>query len=186
MRLLALQTVLVATDLEANSVPALETARRLAAAAGAALHVVHVVVDRVDAAHERRTASQADVEAAVGELLRDAGLGPLEAQFHTATGDATHGILLLADRITASVIVLGRHRERPVTPEHRGIGGAPCLPSSRIRLCPVSSFETAFVCPPSASLSLSTYRKPRVARSSSPCRGRRRCARHVTTQSLRH
>lgn len=145
MRLLTLQTVLVATDLEAHSVPALETARRLAAAAGAALHVVHVVKDRVDAAHESRIASHTDVEGAVGKLLRDAGLDQLDARFHAATGDPAHAIRLLADRITASVIVLGPHRDEPATTERRGIGGTvlalvtnasmPCLVvRSRLRL----------------------------------------------------
>lgn len=145
MRLLKLQTVLVATDLDAHSAPALETARRLAAAAGAEFHVVHVVEDKADAAHKPRIASHTDVEVAVGEVLRDAGLGKVDARFHTATGDPAPAIQLLADRIAASVIVLGPHREMPVTTERRGIGGTvlalvtnssvPCLVvRSRLRL----------------------------------------------------
>src|SRR6059058_1195963 len=42
MRLLTIRTVVVATDLDPSSDGALDSASRLAAAAGAALHVVHV------------------------------------------------------------------------------------------------------------------------------------------------
>ena len=160
MRLLALQTVLVATDLEAHSVPALQTGRRLAAATGATLHVVHVLEDRVEAAHGSRIASITDVEVAVAGLLRDRGLDQLDARFHTATGDPAHAVRLLADRITASVIVLGPHRREPATTERRGIGGTvlalvtnssmPCLvvrsplrlPTERI-IVPIDLSDTA-------------------------------------------
>ena len=123
MRLLTLQTVLVATDLEAHSAPAIESARRLAAAADAPLHVVHVLEEGASSAREPRIASPADLEVAVGGLLRDAGLGQLEAKFHATTGEPAHAIRLLADRVTASVIVLGPHREEGDATERRGMGG---------------------------------------------------------------
>ena len=122
MRLLTLQTVLVATDLEPHSMPAIETARRLAAAAGAGLHVAHVVEDGASAARASRIASPTDVEGAVGERLREAGLGRLDALFHAARGDPAPAIRKLADRVSASVIVLGPRRERPER-TGGGIGG---------------------------------------------------------------
>jgi nucleotide-binding universal stress UspA family protein len=102
MHLLTLRTVLVATDLDKASVAALETGRRLAAAAGAALHIVHV-------------AGAPPAERDRGELeafVRRAGVDPDARHLHLMDGDPPHVIRLLADRIAADVIVVGPHRER--------------------------------------------------------------------------
>ena len=102
MRLLALRTVLVATDLDGASAAAIETAHNLATAAGAALHVVHVT----------REGSTPAVLDAVDEFLRRGGVVPGARHIHVLNGDPAHAIRLLADRIKADVIVLGPHRER--------------------------------------------------------------------------
>jgi nucleotide-binding universal stress UspA family protein len=102
MRLLTLRTVLVATDLDNASVAAIETGRRLAAAAGAALHIVHVTHGSPS---ER---DRGEVEAFVCR----AGVEPDARHVHLVGGDPPHVIRLHADRIGADVIVVGPHRER--------------------------------------------------------------------------
>ena len=103
MHLLTLRTVLVATDLDSGSQAAIETGRRLAIAAGAALHVVHVGGD----------ASSSASRDAVDAFVRSSGVSPDARHVHLLDGDPSHAIRLLADRIAADVIVLGPHRERP-------------------------------------------------------------------------
>lgn len=116
MQLLTLRTVLVATDLDSGSVAAIETGRRLADAAGAALHVVHVGGD----------ASGSAARDAVDAFLRSSGISPDARHVHLLDGDPSHAIRLLADRIAADVIVLGPHRERP------GASGGPPLGSTAL------------------------------------------------------
>jgi len=127
MRLLALRTVLVATDLDSASAAAIETAHALATAAGASLHVVHV-----DSAGP--TAAVLD---AVDGFLRRCGVAPTVRHTHVLLGDPAHSIRLLADRIKADVIVVGPHRERVAADGKRALGStalavvtesfAPCL-----------------------------------------------------------
>ena len=107
MRLLALRTVLATTDLDDASVAAIQTARSLATAAGAALHVVHVTRERA-----------ASASGAVDRFLRDGGVEIDARHVHLLAGDPAHEIRRLADGIKADVIVLGPHRER----EDRGGG----------------------------------------------------------------
>src|SRR4051812_48045595 len=97
MRLLALKTILVATDLDPSSVAAIETAYTLAAAADAQLHVVNV------------TADAPPDGAGVYEILERAGVALDEASVHAVAGDPALGIGKLADEICADVIVLGPH-----------------------------------------------------------------------------
>jgi nucleotide-binding universal stress UspA family protein len=127
MHLLALRTVLVATDLDGASAAAIQTARALASAAGASLHVVHV-----DGAGPTAT-----VLDAVDGFLRRCGVPPTARHTHVLVGDPAHSIRLLADQIKADVIVVGPHRERVATNGKRALGStalavvtesfAPCL-----------------------------------------------------------
>jgi len=110
MRLLALQTVLVAIDDAEGAVPVIETAHRLSAAAGAALHVVHVEPD----ATLRRPAEPARTPGSfpwLDGVLRDAGVAATHVTVHVMRGDPARAIGVLADRIHAGVIVLGPHAE---------------------------------------------------------------------------
>jgi nucleotide-binding universal stress UspA family protein len=127
MHLLTLRTVLVATDLDKASVAALETGHRLAAAAGAALHVVHVT---------RRSPAESD-RGELESFIRSAGLQPDARHVHLLDGDPPHAIRLLADRIGADVIVVGPHRDRREGDSGHSLGStalaivtdsfAPCL-----------------------------------------------------------
>lgn len=99
MQLLALKTVLAAVDLDGSSRPALTSARDLASAAGAALHVLHVAPANANAD-------------AVHRELEQTGITPDHTRMHLAVGDPAHAITLTADKVGASVIVLGPHRER--------------------------------------------------------------------------
>lgn len=127
MQLLALRTVLVATDLDNASAAAIVTARDLATAAGASLHVVHVGSERPTAA----------MLAAVDAFLRRNGVSPAALHTHLIAGDPARSIRLLADHVKADVIVLGPHRERAATDGKRALGStalavvtesaAPCL-----------------------------------------------------------
>lgn len=118
MHLLTLRTVLVATDLDTASVAVIETGRRLAAAAGAALHIVHVTHD----SPSERT--RGEVEA----VVRRAGVEPDARHVHLMDGDPPHVIRLLADRLVADVIVVGPHRER------RGTDGGTSLGSTALAI----------------------------------------------------
>ena len=118
MHLLALRTVLVATDLDSGSVAAIESGRSLAAAAGATFHLVHV---------GRETPTPA-TGAAVEAFVRQAGVELHGLQMHLLNGDPAHLIRLLADRINADVIVLWPHRERD------GEGAGPGLGSTALAI----------------------------------------------------
>jgi nucleotide-binding universal stress UspA family protein len=100
MRLLALEVVLVATDLDDSSLATIAAGRTLAAAADAELHVVHVT-------------STPDADSSgVSALLGRAGIALDEASVHATAGDPSVEIGKLADEISADVIVLGPHRPR--------------------------------------------------------------------------
>lgn len=108
MRLLTLKTVLVATDLEATSLAALESARSLAEASGADLHVVHV-------------ASSDDAGPALERALETAGITPDSASVHLVAGDPASEIGRLADKLEADALVLGAHRGQ-THPSTRALG----------------------------------------------------------------
>ena len=97
MRLLTLRTILVATDFEDGSRAALTTARALAEAADAKVHVVHVASDQ--------TATDSKLHSLIDEV-------GLDAHRHIRSGDAAHAINLLSDEIRADAILLGPHRAR--------------------------------------------------------------------------
>lgn len=139
MRLLSLRTVVAATDLTPASDPAIKTALRLAGAAGAALHVVHVAPSADLAADmTQREHYIQDVHAAVGR----AGVAEHGHTVHILSGDAPTAISQLADRVVADLIILGRHRGG-ARPWHGALGSTayevitrarvPCLIITRPR-----------------------------------------------------
>jgi nucleotide-binding universal stress UspA family protein len=135
MRPLKLRTVLVATDLDPASDVALDSAHRLAKAAGAALHVVHVLTPP----QGKATGESAREESAdgLGAVLRRVGLADEDVKVHLIPGPAAEAIRSLADRMTADVVVVGPHRQRKPAERDQPLGGtaraiverafAPCL-----------------------------------------------------------
>ena len=115
MRLLTLKTILVATDLTETSTAAVATAARLADAAGATLHVVHVAPDRSEA--DRASDHPSEYESAFDRTLAVAKTATLP-QTHLLSGEPPSAVAMLADRLAADVVVLGRRRdERHSTPD---------------------------------------------------------------------
>lgn len=149
MRPLTLRTVLVATDLGPSSDDALDTAHRLASAAGAALHVVYV-----------RDQQESEETDGVQAALRRAKVPPDGTGIHVIPGAPADTIRALADRVAADVIVVGPHRERVEPGRRDTLGGtaraiaerayAPCLiapkalrlPLGRV-LVPIDLSDTA-------------------------------------------
>jgi nucleotide-binding universal stress UspA family protein len=135
MRPLTLRIVLVATDLDRSSDAALDTAHRLAQAAGAALHVIHVLTPA--RAGDASAKSRDDRGDAVRAVLRRASVPDDDAKIHLIPGSPNDTIRSLADRMTADVIVMGPHRERDRAGDGHPLGGtaravaagafAPCL-----------------------------------------------------------
>jgi nucleotide-binding universal stress UspA family protein len=109
MRLLKIQTILVATDLTEASAGALDTGARLADAVGAALHVAHVdsEQDEDDAAPERRDDYEREIDAALTEAE-----SATQAQTHLLFGEPPHALSALADQVKADVVILGRRDGR--------------------------------------------------------------------------
>ena len=107
MRLLSLRTVIAATDLTPASDAALETALRLAAGAGTALHVVHIAPSADLAADKaKRDEYTHDLE----EAIRRSGVATDQHTIHILSGHAPSAITALAERVGADLIIVGRHR----------------------------------------------------------------------------
>jgi len=119
MRLLKLQTILVATDLTETSVGAMVSAARLANAASATLHVAHVASeqDELNADADRR----AEYEQAIGNAV-DAAKTTTAAQTHLMFGEPPHALASLADKLGADVLILGRRQRRPKADSDRPVG----------------------------------------------------------------
>ena len=119
MRLLKLQTILVATDLTETSVGAMVSAARLANAASATLHVAHVASeqDELNADADRR----AEYEQAIGNAV-DAAKTTTAAQTHLMFGEPPHALASLADKLSADVLVLGRRERTPKADSDRPVG----------------------------------------------------------------
>jgi nucleotide-binding universal stress UspA family protein len=100
MRPLALDTVLVATDLSDDDLPALRTALELSRLAGATPHVVHAAADETANPEE-------ELAALVRAALPSASALP---DMTVRSGDARRVIVDIATMIDAAVIVLGPHR----------------------------------------------------------------------------
>jgi len=153
MNLLRLKVVLAAIDNDDASLAVVDTARMLADAGGAALHVVHVTSSKT-----ATEVSPNEIVDTVTSMLARAKVSLDPARTHIIAGEPAHAIRMLGDRIRADVIVLGPHRERHE--KKRGLGGtalaiatvswAPCLivkrgfrlPLERV-LVPVDLSDTA-------------------------------------------
>src|SRR6185436_16408838 len=108
MRLLALRTILVASDLTSTSDGAVRTALDLSRASGAVLHVVHVMPGTDDRLADDRL--RADHLSRIEVELQ--GIGAREGDFasHIATGDPRSSIGEEAAKLNADVVILGRSR----------------------------------------------------------------------------
>ena len=143
MRLLQLDTVLVADDLTATSEAALRTAAALRDGGGAKLHVVHV------APAGTAMAAHGGVRAEFMQAMQD---GTVRAKVatdytpHLLTGSVAEAIGPLADRLSADVIVTGRRGHGAVAMNRR-LGGTafeiigrslvPCLVVSETMTIPL-------------------------------------------------
>ena len=143
MKLLHLNVVLAAVDLDESAKGILKGARELHGAAGARVHVVHVVPS---GGGTGATFPSADAEREkVQSVLEHAGISPNEVTVHVLAGDPGHVIRSLADRVRADVILLGRHRARTTAGEPFGSTAlqvvtnswAPCLILSKSMKLPL-------------------------------------------------
>ena len=143
MRLLRLKVVLAATDLEPSSDSAVESAVRLAHAAGAELHIAYVSPNRTGGGDSGRDREAPPAMAVFRERV---GLSGGKHRIHLRSGDPAPTLSKLIDEIGADVIVIGRHRQRRKEP-HDSIGStaydvttrslAPCLITSRSLEVPI-------------------------------------------------
>ncbi len=119
MRLLTIETILVATDLTATSAGAVATGVRLAEAAGATLHVVHVASqeDEENTAPGRRVEFEQEMETALVAAKRTG-----QPQTHLLFGEPPQAISALADELEADVVVLGRRDGNQTTGSDRPVG----------------------------------------------------------------
>lgn len=117
MRLLALETILVATDLTPTSSGAIVTASRLADAAGATLHTAHVAPkeEELTAAADRRAEYKLELEKAVHPAATT------RQESHLLFGEPHRAISSLAAKIRADVVILGRRTSAGLT-SHRPVG----------------------------------------------------------------
>lgn len=104
MKPLVLRRILLATDLGADTLPAAESARQLAALSGAELHIVHSTETVTDPAR---------IEEQIAAWVQRAG-GDLEV--NVLQGPAGALITQEAARTEADVIIIGRHRNRAGNP----------------------------------------------------------------------
>jgi len=118
VRLLKLETILVATDLTTTSHGAIVTASRLADAAGATLHVAHVAPreDELSAAAGHRAEYDRQLEKAVDPA------GKTRPQRHLIFGEPHRAISALAGKIKADVVVLGRRPGKRGPASDRPVG----------------------------------------------------------------
>ncbi|MEO8698320.1 MAG: universal stress protein [Acidimicrobiales bacterium] len=119
MRLLPLETILVATDLTETSDAALETAMRLAEAAGTRLHVTHVASPQDELATE--SSRRAEYEHEIGKTLDRAGV-TTQPKTHLIFGEPRRAISSLADKLKADVVVLGRRGGERGSASDRPVG----------------------------------------------------------------
>lgn len=111
MRLLKLDQVLVASDLEATSDAAVASACELSRIAGAALTLLHVAAPR-----------QPVDERAVAASLERAGVDRRGVAVEHVWGEPVPAIQAEAERIEADLVVLGPHRGR-MSSRPSGLGG---------------------------------------------------------------
>ena len=142
MRLLKLDTLLVADDLTATSEAALRTGAALRDAAGAALHVVHAAPPGVGmtALAGIRAEFLQSIEASTAR----AGIGSTYTP-HVLAGPVAESITTLADGISADVIITGQ-RARGAIPMDRPLGGTAFAIVTR-SLVPCLAVSTAVTTP---------------------------------------
>jgi nucleotide-binding universal stress UspA family protein len=118
MRLLTLETILVATDLTETSAGAIVTGTRLADTAGATLHVAHVAPGEagLSSAANDRAEYDREIEKAVYPL------GTTRPQRHLMFGESDRAISSLAAKIKADVVVLGRRTQAHGETSDRPVG----------------------------------------------------------------
>lgn len=147
MRLLKLKAVLAATDLDPSSDPAVVTAARLAEAAGAVLHVAHVITSERTNTGDSASSPESPSQMEMNATLHRAGLSGKNPNVHIESGAPAKALSSLSDRIRADVIVIGRHRPRGQQKTDRDIGGTahsiitnslvPCLVTSQQLQLPI-------------------------------------------------
>ena len=98
MRLLILKNILLAIDPDEDESPAVAAAVALASGAGAAIHVVAVSSRAPD-----------EVKSEVTALVSVTGAEHVHPDVHVLPADPPLAIAVLADRLLADVVVLGRH-----------------------------------------------------------------------------
>lgn len=121
MQLLTLRSVLVASDMGATSVPALETAAALARLADARLHLLHVAEAEIPGG-----------EARLREQARELAKEPRPATARVIVGEPAETIVADAEEVEADVIVLGPHR--------RWVSGPGALGSTAAEVIHISPF----------------------------------------------
>lgn len=129
MKLLRLESILVAADLNESSIPVLQAAARLASLAGASLHLLHVAA-----------ADEPDGEDRLLDHFREAAPGGVQPDsVHVAFGYPPAIIVARAERLSADVIVVGPHRRRTIA----GPLGSTAASVVRTATCPclVASVE---------------------------------------------
>jgi nucleotide-binding universal stress UspA family protein len=119
MRLLQLNTVLVADDLAATSRSALRTAAALRDGSGASLHIAHVAP--ADTGMKAQSGIRAEFMQAIQDGAARTRLGT-DYTPHVLAGSIAKVMATLADRISADVIVTGR-RTSSALPMDRPLGG---------------------------------------------------------------
>src|SRR5262249_1537728 len=122
-------------DLDEGSRVALQSAKELAQAGGAELHVVHV-------------SEEPEASRAVNEALERAELRPDHVHVHLVGGDPGRANGKLGDQRDADVIVMGPHRQHADNPGQRAVGStamqvvtntsAPCLVAAHPLRVPLS------------------------------------------------
>jgi universal stress protein E len=142
MELLALKRVLAAVDLDDGSRAAVTSARDLAMAAGAELHLLHVTGGGTDGQRS-----------SVERELEQIGISTHDAELHVNVGDPARAINLTADRIHADVVVLGPHREMLAVARSSSLGSTalavvtnaavPCLVTARALQLPLEHVVAA-------------------------------------------
>jgi nucleotide-binding universal stress UspA family protein len=121
MWLLTLKSIVVATDLDEASKPALRTAARLAPLAGASLHLLHVAEE-----------SSSDDRDRLREYFRDAiPDAPEPDGVEVIVGSAADSIVEYAALVGADAVILGPHRRGGAAGEMgstaaRVVDAAPC------------------------------------------------------------
>ena len=106
-----MKTILVASDLSERSDVALNRAITLAAAAGAHLHVAHVVDGELPP--DIAAAEQQGAERFLrGQLAKSPAAAQIDTEVSAVLGDPCDDVAALAQRISADLIVVGRHRHR--------------------------------------------------------------------------